>query len=283
MEVDNDELVSVLPIHYSDTLCPNVHVHQFPLLTRPLETPPSAALSGKRIRARVKPVSHKLEIHVPVDPRPDVWNHEKSKELGVAQRGDDREKNQEDQTKQREEEESRLTDNRLQSEQIPHLGAYMLGVVRDGRLHLLPISETHQFRPTLTYLDMMSRKSRRSRGTGGGSDSESDEGPPPDPDEAPPVVAAPKKGKKPADAKEVQVSVRRLNDDKSLQGGMSAARRELLLAMRAEEDEPWQPVEFCDGERVESNEVFESLFSQNEEHLECKTEITSFLKSIKGL
>jgi hypothetical protein len=95
---------------------------------------------------------------------------------------------------------------------------------------------------------MMSRKSRRSRGTGGGSDTESDDGPPPDPDEAPPVVAAPKKDKKTVDAKEVQVSVRRFGDDKSLQGGMSAARRELLLAMRTEEEEPWQPVEFCDGE-----------------------------------
>ncbi|KIJ21621.1 hypothetical protein PAXINDRAFT_104915 [Paxillus involutus ATCC 200175] len=282
MEVDNDELVSVLPIHYSDTLSPNVHLHQFPLLARPLQTPPSAVLTGKGIRARAKLVSRKFEIHIPVDTRSEVWNTEKSKELGVAQREDDREKNQEDQTKQREGEESRLTENRLQSEQIPHLGAYMLGVVRDGRLHFLPISETHQFRPTLTYLDIMSRKSRRSRG-GGASDTESDDGPPPDPDEVPPVVAAPKKDKRPVEVKEVQVSVRKPGDDKNLQGGMSAVRREMLLAIRAEEEEPWQPVEFCNGETAESNEAFESMFSRKEEHLECQTEITSFLKSIKGL
>lgn len=92
----------------------------------------------------------------------------------------------------------------------------------------------------------MSRKARHSRG--GGSDSESDDGPPPDPEEALPVATAPKKEKKAAEAKEVQVSARKSGDDKSFQGGMSTARREMLLAIRAEEDEPWQPVQFCDGE-----------------------------------
>ena len=29
---------------------------------------------------------------------------------------------------------------------------------------------------------------------------------------------------------------------------MSAVRREMLLAIRMEEDEPWQAVEFCDRE-----------------------------------
>ncbi|KAF8559217.1 hypothetical protein OG21DRAFT_712520 [Imleria badia] len=253
----------------------------FPLLNRPLQGPPSAAVSGKRIRARVKPASRRIEIHVPVDARPEVWNHEKSKDLGTAQREDDREKNQDDQLKQKEGDEPRLTESRLRSDPIPPCGAYMLGVVRDGRLHLVPVSETHQFRPTLTYLDIMSRKARHSRG--GGSDSESDDGPPPDPDEVLPVVTAPKKEKKAAEAKEVQVSARKSGDDKSIQGGMSTARREMLLAIRAEEDEPWQPVQFCDGETEDSNQVFESIFSRNDGILECKTEMTSYLKLIKGL
>ncbi|KAG8219926.1 hypothetical protein J3R82DRAFT_924, partial [Butyriboletus roseoflavus] len=297
MELENDELVSILPVYYSDRLSPNVHIHQFPLLNRPLQAPPSATVSGKWIRARVKPASRKIEIHVPVDARPEVWNHEKSKDLGAAQREDDREKNQDEQLKQREGGEPRLTDSRLRSDAIPQCGAYMLGVVRDGerpkgmmcsfliesqgRLHLVPISETHQFRPTLTYLDIMSRKARHSRG--GGSDSESDDGAPPDPDEVLPVVTAPKKEKKAAEAKEVQVSARKSGDDKGFQGGMSVARREMLLAIRAEEDEPWQPVQFCDGETADSNAVFESIFSRNNGLLECKTEIASYLKSIKEL
>lgn len=130
----DDELVSVLPIHYSNRSSPKVYLHQFPLLYRPLQVPPSAVVSGKRIRARVKPVSRSIEIHVPVDARPEVWNGEKSKDLGIAQREDDREKNQEDQLKQKEGEEPRLTDNRLRSDPIPRCGAYMLGVVRDGEI-----------------------------------------------------------------------------------------------------------------------------------------------------
>jgi DNA-directed RNA polymerase-3 subunit RPC5 len=128
--------------------------------------------------------------------------------------------------------------------------------VHEGQLHLQPISETHQFRPTLTYLDIMSRKSRRSRGDAG-SDEDSDGGPPPDPDEPPPVQTASKKEKKPLEVKEVQVSARKAADDKgNLQGGLSAVRREMLLAIRAEEDEVWEDLDFCDGEVLFSSFFF---------------------------
>lgn len=121
-----------------------------------------------------------------------------------------------------------------------------------GQLHLHPISETHQLRPSLTYLDVLSRKNKRRRG-GGGSDSDSDDGPPPDPDDPAPPPPLPKKDKKPAaEAKEVQVSARKSSDDKGglqpLQGGLSAVRREMLLAIRMEDEEPWEDLEFCDGE-----------------------------------
>lgn len=128
--VEHDELVSVLPIHYSDALVPNVHIHQFPLLTRPLQAPPSAVLSGKRITARYKPQARRLEIHVPVDTRPEVYNVEKSKTLGAGRIEDDREKNQEKLL--RDDEEPRLSEVRLRSEEIPQRGAQVLGIVRDG-------------------------------------------------------------------------------------------------------------------------------------------------------
>lgn len=281
-----DEVVNVLPIHYSDAPGQNVHVHQFPLLRRPLQIPPSAALTGKRIRARVKTVSRKLEIHVPVDTRPDVWSQEKSKTFGAARLEIDREQNLDmGKAKQREvEDDPRLTEVQLQSEQITQKGVYMLGIVRDGRLHLVPISQTHQFRPIQPYLDVMSRKSRRLR-AGAGSDSDSNDGPPLDPDEPAPVITSQKKEKKSVEAKEVQVSVRKTGDDKgsNLQGGISAARREMLLAIRAEEEEPWQSVEFCGTETEASSEALESMFSRNGEQLECKTNMSTVLSSIKGL
>lgn len=135
---EDDQLVSVLPIHFSNALSPNIHIHQFPLLTRPLQVPPTAAASGKRIKARLKPGVRRLELHVPVDTRPEVWNVERSRDLGKARVEDDKEKNQAlMQAKQREGEEPRLAEVRMRSEQIPHSGVYVLGIVRDGACHAL--------------------------------------------------------------------------------------------------------------------------------------------------
>jgi DNA-directed RNA polymerase-3 subunit RPC5 len=57
----------------------------------------------------------------------------------------------------------------------------------------------------------------------------------------------PKKGKKPAgEAKEVQVAARKAEEKggRDLQGGMSAMRREMLMSLRAEEEEEWQDLTF---------------------------------------
>ncbi|KAJ7630735.1 DNA-directed RNA polymerase III subunit Rpc5 [Roridomyces roridus] len=280
MDLD-DELVTSIPIRFSNALSPTIQIHQFPLLTRPLQAPPSAAASGKRITARIKPDVRRLEIHVPSDTRSEVWNNDRGRELGAARVDDDREKNQEIKSKH-ENDEPRLNEVRMRSEQIQQKGSHMLGIVRDGQLHLHPISETHQLRPTLTYLDILSRK-KRSRGVG--SDSDSDDGPPPDPDDPVPAAPAPKKEKKSSgEAREVQVTARRA-EDKGLQaaGGLSVARREMLIAIRAEEDEEWQDLEFCDVTTGESEETFERIFSTNEEVLESKTDVTAFLKDIAGL
>lgn len=133
MDLDeSDELVSILPIHFCDALATNLQIHQFPHLTRPLQAPPSAVLSGKRIAARIKPEARRLEIHVPIDTRPEVYNSEKSKELGAGRVEDDRGMNQERKEKWRDDEVPRLTEVRLRSEEIAHRGAHVLGVIRDG-------------------------------------------------------------------------------------------------------------------------------------------------------
>jgi DNA-directed RNA polymerase-3 subunit RPC5 len=133
MDLDeNDELVSILPIHFCDALATNLQIHQFPHLTRPLQAPPSAVLSGKRIAARIKPETRRLEIHVPIDTRPEVYNSEKSKELGAGRVEDDRGKNQERKERCRDDDAPRLTEVRLRSEEIAHQGAHVLGVIRDG-------------------------------------------------------------------------------------------------------------------------------------------------------
>lgn len=234
-------------------------------------------------------------MHVPVDTRKEVWNVDRSKELGGARVLDDRERNQDGgavagkgKGKEREreaEEEHRLSEVRMRSESIKHCGVYVIGVVRDGKLHLHPISETHQLRPTLTYVDVLSRKSKRPRG--GGSDDDSDDGPPPDPDDPTPIVSSPpKKDKKPAkEAKEVQVSMRKAVDEKGVPmgGGMTAVRREMLTMIRAEEDETWEDYQYHGHDTVESHDALESIFPTSGEVLECKSDITSMLKEIRGL
>jgi DNA-directed RNA polymerase-3 subunit RPC5 len=296
--MDDDHIVTVLPIHYSNNLVPNIHIHQFPLLTRPLQVPPSAALSGKRIRARIKPDVRRLEVHVPVDTRPEVWNSERGQVLGAAQMEDDKEKNQKSlKGKLREGEEPRLTEVRLRSEQIQQRGVHMLGIVRDGKvslipsasaelrslgqLHLHPINETYQLRPTLTYLDFLSRKSKRSRA--GGSDDDSDDGPLPDPDEPPPPPVPKKEKATIGEAREVQVSARKA-DDKGMQptqGGLSTVRREMLAAIRAEEDETWQDLEYLDGEV--SDEHASGNYCPDIRFLRPRRQETSLKLSFRGV
>jgi DNA-directed RNA polymerase-3 subunit RPC5 len=139
-----------------------------------------------------------------------------------------------------------------------------------GQLHLHPVTESHQFRPTMTYLDVLSQKGKRSRGGGGGEDNDSDDGPPPDPDEPAPAPVIKKEKKPVAEAKEVQVSARRAADDKGMGGlgGMTAARREMLMAIRAEEDEVWEDLDFFEGE------VYCSLVQEETNsyliHLDCR-------------
>jgi len=141
----DDELVTSIPIHYSTTLVPNLQLHQFPLLTRPLQAPPHAVAAGKRITARIKPNTGRLEIHVPVDARAEVTNVERAKQLGAAQMEDDREKNQAKVEKQRDDEEHRLSETRLRSDPVDHKGVAMLGILRDGAFELLLIHSILDF------------------------------------------------------------------------------------------------------------------------------------------
>jgi DNA-directed RNA polymerase-3 subunit RPC5 len=129
--MEPDELVAILPIHFTNTLLPNVQLHQFLLLNRPLQVPPSAQTSGKRIAARIKPEVRRMELHIPADTRPEVWSSDRSRDFGAAQIEDDIEKKQK-RKKLKESEVPRLSEIRLQSEQVPQRDVQMLGIMRNG-------------------------------------------------------------------------------------------------------------------------------------------------------
>jgi DNA-directed RNA polymerase-3 subunit RPC5 len=147
---EHDSIETILPIYLSNSLSQNLHLFQYPLLSRPLEVPPSAALTGKRIKARHKPKAGRYEIHVPADTREEVWNAERGKELGQARAEEDaeeagigqelaRSKKRDYEREDREREEKRLSEIRLRSEKMTNTGVYMLGIIRDGKCFIAAV------------------------------------------------------------------------------------------------------------------------------------------------
>jgi DNA-directed RNA polymerase III subunit RPC5 len=128
-----DDVVQTLPVRLSFGLSDKLHIHQYPLLSRPLQVPQNAAASGKRISSRIKPNARRIEIHVPADTRSDVWNKDRAVELGAARLEDDREKNQGAKGRVKEED-PRLNEFRMSSEQIPQRGIHMLGIIHEGKI-----------------------------------------------------------------------------------------------------------------------------------------------------
>lgn len=127
-----DELVRVIPIRYVNTHHSKLQLHQFPLLHRPLESPPSAQQSGKRILARTKPKAHRLEVHIPSDTRPEIWNEDRGRMLGAAQAEDDRENSQSLTAASRLSDDSLLRETRMRSEEVLQRGAHMMGLMKNG-------------------------------------------------------------------------------------------------------------------------------------------------------
>ncbi|KAG8700617.1 hypothetical protein FRC09_005844 [Ceratobasidium sp. 395] len=290
---ENDPIETTMPIYLSGSLKQSLHLFQYPLLSRPLEVPPSAALTGKRIKARHKPKVGRYEVHVPNDTREEVWNIERGKDLGQARAEEDAEeagaseestkgKKRDYEREEREREEKRLGEVRLKSEKTTDTSVYMLGIIRDGKLYLHPIQDVQQLRPSLTYLDAAAKKHKRSRG----ADDSDDEGPPPDPDEPVPAPTTPKeKDKKKSDAKEVLVTARKTDDKSGAQvvGGLSAIRRDMLNMMREEQEEKWQPLDYKGVQTKQSREWLGKLFDTNEQGMKCTTTASGMLSSIPGL
>jgi DNA-directed RNA polymerase-3 subunit RPC5 len=255
-ENDPSRPVAVLPVYFSDELDPDLHLHQFPLQARALQVPPSAELAGKPIKARYKPNSRRTEMQVPLDVRADVWNAERGVQLGEARAESDLPRPSGDAGRNVPASSlpsisgQRLNELRLRSEHVPGNASYAIGVLKDNAIYLHPVAQVHQFKPSLNYLDVISSKSARARGAGD-SDSDEDDGPPLDPDEPPPPPAPEKKKeKKGSEAKEVTVVVKKTDEKGGIQfqGGLSNARREMLAALRKEDEEPWQDLQYCHPE-----------------------------------
>jgi len=151
---------------------------------------------------------------------------------------------------------------------VGDVGRCFVGVLRSDSLHLSPLYQTLQLRPTLSYLDRLSflekQARRKQRMATMEEDSEDDDMM--DEDEE-------VKKKKPP-PKAVQVSVKSTSGDSSSNRGPS-----LFDPLRKFEDEDWQEMEHFHSETQEANEAFESLICENpQDNLICKTEIHELLQ-----
>ncbi|KAF8337418.1 DNA-directed RNA polymerase III subunit Rpc5 [Cantharellus anzutake] len=290
--IEGDEVpIAVLPIKYSQSMHPNLHLHQFHLLGRSLVVPPEAQEAGKIIKARYKSKTGRYEIHLPNDVRASHWNAGKGLGYGSARFEQDREEAavHDIKLKSKEPQETRLSETRLTSEKVEHHGEYVIGVVRDGCLHLHPISETHQFKPNLSYLDF-SRKTSSKRAALGApvNPASDDEGPDSDDadDDHPAVGSAASKPKKRPGAgaglREISVSAKRTDD--GWQGAsLSDVRLEIMAKTQSEREARWFDLEYRGIESVEGGEAYEKLFSTRSDVLECASSMSSILDNVKGL
>jgi DNA-directed RNA polymerase III subunit RPC5 len=114
-----------------------------------------------------------------------------------------------------------------------------------GRLHLHPVSEIQQLRPSLTHLDENSNKSESSKTAGVSVDPDDSTG---DQSAIPGLLR--REDMNMADAKEALVTARKPGDSGNiyLQSGVTAVRREMLLALRLEEEEKWEELAFCSAD-----------------------------------
>ncbi|OXG88481.1 DNA-directed RNA polymerase III subunit RPC5 [Cryptococcus neoformans Gb118] len=192
---EDDEPIATLPIYLSPGLGEQgLDLHQYPLQHRDISVPTWARDRGKTISARVKEKAGRVEVEIPVDAGAAYWREDRASELGfvVDVNGDDgpvggygfggKEKDKKGREKVPKKKEEKWGDKmRLRSELVPNATGYYSGVVRDGALHLHPISRVLQFRTSLGYLDDVDQKSRSRRlangAVNGAGDSDEEEAP----------------------------------------------------------------------------------------------------------
>ncbi|WRT70670.1 uncharacterized protein IL334_007668 [Kwoniella shivajii] len=290
---EDDEPIATLPIYLSSTLSPHFDIYQYPLQHRSLSVPTWARDRGKEISARVKEKFGRVEIEIPVDAGQSYWREERARDLGFvtnvknANGGEDdivggygfsgaggggssskeksKDKKGKDKKSSSKDKEKWGDKMRLRSEPVPNATGYYSGVIREGALHLHPISKVHQFRTSLTYLDDADEKAREkpSRRMNGDSD---DEG---------------KKKPAPGPVKDLRPQRKLLDEeDNDGSGSIKDFRNKMWWMAKKEEEDHWVPYHWKSG--VEDDGVIEALEKlvlpeSKRERLTCKTRALDYL------
>jgi DNA-directed RNA polymerase-3 subunit RPC5 len=307
----SSRLLSSMPIYLSQSLASTskLQIFQYPTYAggRSLPIPQSARERGLQPSMRIRPKANRIEVELPLDLRPMVYNTEKGEiyaEGADAAAAASRETRDEPEVKvKREFGEAepfdragrqssgrirRLEKTRLESSLMPPQTQYMIGVIRDNALHLTAVDSMHQMRPSMHYLDAKDALKRQDERRKAGDDEDEDldeEG------EQPAKKSESSNTKRKAQS--INVTLR--GESAGNRGGGSStpvggirsgpavgdSRDHLMRADREAESERWVNLNWKDETSAEAAKIRNSqMFASSKTLLKCKTRPKDFLESI---
>ncbi|GAA5850174.1 hypothetical protein JCM8547_001030 [Rhodosporidiobolus lusitaniae] len=294
---EEDPVVRRLPVYYTPEYLQSLCLLQYPdrpphpdsahpLLPpalRPDWANDKSPVVGK-LNAKFKPNTQHLEVTVPMEKHPERWNEENAKAFAagvVEERDRERERQQEkkgrrkrkdavddeDEQRYREDKESRRLDKMvLASTGVPEVTSYLIGVVKNDALHLNPVNQTFQLRPSVTYLDNILAIERRAKRAANANEDEDDE-----------EVSDTELKKE--ELKAVQVSIKSGENAAKgpLGGGNGRAGAGLFAPLRAEEAETWKPLEHYHSNTKVADKAWKRMVSSTEQVLKSTTKPKEYL------
>lgn len=253
---EEDEIVQEIPVYLSTKLAQNLYLFQYPLRQLPFkpETGPCAA--------RIKPKSNMLEVDIPLDTRAPTYDKARGDDMASAVSGEkfktvfDQEDND---YSGRPQTRALLDKQTLGSTLIPSKTKYLVGVLRDKELHVTPLTNTVQLRPTLSYIDKSDEKEKASMKRA--QQEEVKEEP-----KAP--VGKPQT---------VQMSVINAENENAPRKNMYS------MSVRNADDESWVKLEYFDETTIAADAMYGDLFSSSKEPLIPTSTNESYADSISPM
>lgn len=143
------DLIASLPVYLSTSLpsTSSIHVFQYPIFNKenPLPVPSQARSAGLNETIRWRPKANRIEIELPIDDRPSVYDSEKGRKFGKGakiekeigneikvKKEKEKERGRNGMMEEEKKESNKLRKTRLESNEIPHTTGYMIGIIRDG-------------------------------------------------------------------------------------------------------------------------------------------------------
>ncbi|KDN40686.1 hypothetical protein K437DRAFT_227221 [Tilletiaria anomala UBC 951] len=277
---DDPNLLASIPVYIARSIPhgTSLQVFQYPNYPagRPLPIPTSAQERGLKESARWRSQANWVEVDLPIDMRAQVYNHETGKELGQNLENEGKTKKvkrEDDETSERKS--KKLEKIKLQSCEVPNTTRYLVGVMRDGALHLTNLNHVLQLRPSLHHLDANDiaeadarRRQREGGPDGAGSGDEGGAG----------------SGRAAAKARAVTVSVKEDANSSTKSGAVGDKWEEMMLAQRKAEGEPWIPLTWLNEETPQAKKTFNAqLFAGSKTQLACTAAPADYLaKNLKS-